>query len=244
MVDMVKNDEAIEDLLKGRLKVIQKKGGYRFSIDAVLLADFTRVKKKDVIADLGTGCGVIPLILSRKAEKSRICGIELSAAAADMALRSIRLNGLDEKISISHGDVRTIKILYPAETFDLVVTNPPYGRPNSGRINPSKDVAEARHEIAGSLDDFLAAAAYLLKYGGRFSLVYPAKRLADLMEGLRKRGIEPKRMRTVHSRQGEAAKLVLLEGIKGGGVEMEIMPPLYIYGNDGGYTAEVEAMYK
>ncbi|MBE9535657.1 MAG: tRNA1(Val) (adenine(37)-N6)-methyltransferase [Proteobacteria bacterium] len=240
---MVKNDEAIEDLLKGNLKVIQKKGGYRFSIDAVLLADFTRVKKKDVIADLGTGCGLIPLILSRKAMQSRICGIELDAAAAEMAARSIRLNKLSEKISIAQADVRAIRALYTAESFDLVTTNPPYGRPDSGRINPTKEVAEARHEIAGSLDDFLAAAVYLLKYGGRLSLVYPARRLADLMEGLRKRGIEPKRLRTVHSRLGEGAKLVLLEGIKGGGVEMEVMRPLYIYDNNGEYTDEVEAMY-
>jgi tRNA1Val (adenine37-N6)-methyltransferase len=161
-----------------------------------------------------------------------------------MARRSVSLNKLSEKIDISHADIRTIKTLYSAESFDVVVTNPPYGRPDSGRINPSKEVAEARHEIAGSLDDFLAAAAYLLKYGGRFSVVYPARRLADLMEGLRKRGIEPKRMRTVHSRSGEAAKLVLLEGIKGGGVEMEVMQPLYIYGNNGEYTAELEGIYR
>lgn len=241
---MIKNDEAIEDLLKGKLKVIQKKSGYRFSIDAVLLADFTRVKKKDAIADLGTGCGVIPLILSRKAIEGSICGIELDADAAEMAARSINLNKLSEKVSISQGDVRTIKGLYPAESFDLVVTNPPYGRPDSGRKNPTKDVAEARHEIAGGLDDFLTASTYLLKYGGRFSAVFPARRLADLIEGMRKKGIEPKRLRTVHSRQGEAAKLILLEGIKGGGIEMEIMEPLFIYGNDEAYTEEVEAMYR
>jgi len=126
MVIMVKSDEAIEDLLKGRLKVIQKKGGYRFSVDAVLLACFTRVKKSDIIADLGTGCGVIPLMLSLRAMEGRICGIELDAGAADMAKRSISLNGLSEKIDICQGDVRTIRELYTAETFDLVVTNPPF----------------------------------------------------------------------------------------------------------------------
>lgn len=226
------------------MKIIQKREGYRFSIDAILLADFTRTKKGDRIVDLGTGSGVIPLILSRKNPSSELVGVEMENAICDMARRSVEMNKLAGRINIVQGDIKDVKELFPPESFDSAVTNPPYGKLDTGRINPQTEKAAARHEITGNLDDFMAAASCLVKFRGRITVIYPAKRLADLIAGLRDRGFEPKRMRMVHSREGESARLVLIEGVKGGGVEMEVLKPLYIYGRDGSYTSEVEEMYR
>lgn len=238
-----KDNKVIEKLLKGKLNIIQKRNGYRFSIDAVLLANFTTVKKQERIVDLGTGSGVIPLILSRLSASREIVGVELDKTVAEMAKESVEINGLGGRISILQGDVTSIRSLLPPESFHLAVTNPPYGKITAGRPNPLPEKAAARHEICGGLNDFLAAAAYLLKYRGRISLIYPVRRLSDVIAGMRAKGLEPKRMRFVHSREGEEARLVLVEGIKGGGVEMTVMKPLCIYNKDGRYTEEVEAMY-
>ena len=239
----LKADEAIEDLLHGSLKIIQKKSGYRFSIDAVLLANFAGIKKGERVVDIGTGSGVIPLIVAFRHKACDITGLELDAATADMAARSVEVNNLSEKISIVKGDIRGIKKLLSPESFGSALANPPYGKLDTGRINPNEQIAAARHEIAGGLDDFLGAASYLLKYKGRFSIIYPARRFADVITGMRRFNIEPKRMQMVHSREGEGASLVLVEGIKGGGVEMEVMKPLYIYASDGSYSGELEEMY-
>ena len=240
----LKADEAIEDLLQGSLKIIQKKSGYRFSIDAVLLANFADIKKGERIVDIGTGSGVIPLILAFRHKACDITGLELDACAADMAARSVEMNKLSGRISIAQKDIRDIKKTFHPETFGAALANPPYGKLDTGRINPNEQIAAARHEIAGGLDDFLGAASYLLKYKGRFSIIYPARRLADVIAGMRSFNLEPKRMQMVHSREGEGACLVLVEGVKGGGVEMEVIKPLYIYANDGCYTSSVEAMYR
>lgn len=239
-----KTSEVVEDLLHGKLKIIQNKDGYRFSIDAILLANFVNAKKRAAIIDLGTGCGVIPIVLSWKNPDNDIKGVEIDSSAADMATRSVALNNLTDKIVIEPGDIKDLRSLYKAESFDIAVTNPPYGKPETGRLNPNSGKAVARHEINGTLDDFLSAAAYCVKFRGRLFIVYPAKRLADLMWGLKKRGFEPKRMRLVYSREGESARLVLVEGVKGGGADMEVLKPLYIYDNEGGYTKEIEEMYQ
>ena len=238
------SNEVVEDLLHGKLKIIQKKEGYRFSIDAILLANFAGTKKRDRIIDLGTGCGVIPLVLSWKNPESHITGLEIDHETAGMAKRSVELNGLIQRITIVQGDVREIKAHVDVESFEIALANPPYGRPDSGRIDPSDQKAAARHEISTSLDDFLSAAAYAVRYRGRIFIIFPAKRLADLITGLKNRGFEPKRMRLVHSRMGEKAKLVLMEGIKRGGAEMEVLAPLYIYDREGNYTPEIKKMYK
>ena len=240
----LKPGEAIEDLLRGSLKIIQKKTGYRFSIDAVLLANFAGIKKGAGVVDLGTGSGVIPLILSFRHESITVTGIELDPESADMARRSVELNNLSEKLSIVDGDLRGIKKLFKPESFASALANPPYGKPGTGRINPNGQIASARHEISGDLDDFLGAASYLLKYRGRLSIIYPARRVADVIVGMRRLNVEPKRMQMVHSREGEGASLVLVEGVKGGGVEMEVLKPLYIYAPDGSYSGEIEDMYR
>ncbi|MDH3974586.1 MAG: tRNA1(Val) (adenine(37)-N6)-methyltransferase [Deltaproteobacteria bacterium] len=247
MTEVKANDladgEAVEDLLQGKLKIIQNEKGFRFSIDAILIAHFARIKKKDNIADLGTGSGVIPLILSYRYPLHSITGIEVDEAAVSMAKRSVDLNNLSEKVNILAGDIREIRTISAPEAYSFVIANPPYGKVGSGRLSEGLSRASARHEVTGGLKDFIKAGAYLLKYRGVMSIIYPAKRLADLMYEMRRCGIEPKRLRTVHSRKGDAAKLVMVEGVKGGGVEMEIEAPLYIYENEDRYTEEVKAMY-
>lgn len=237
------DDEALEDLLKGRLKIIQKKKGYRFSIDAVLISHFARIKKKDNVVDLGTGSGVIPLILSYRYPLNSISGIEIDGVVASMARRSVAFNDLSEKIDIIEADVRALRKEFAPESYSCVVANPPYGKAGSGRLSEGHSKASARHEVTGSLKNFIEAGAYLLKYRGAMSIIYPSKRTADVFYEMRSCGVEPKRLRTVHSRRGEAAKLVMIEGIKGGGVEMEIEPPLYIYKKKDVYSEEIEAMY-
>lgn len=237
------DDEVVEDLLKGRLKIIQKKKGYRFSIDAVLVAHFARIKKKDRVADLGTGSGVIPLILSYRHPDNPVTGIEIDPDAALMAKRSVEINNLSDNITILTGDIRKIRNIAAPESFSFVLANPPYGKAGSGRLSNGFSRASARHELRGSFKDFIKAGAYLLKYRGSLCIIYPSKRLADAIYEMRECGIEPKRLRTVHSRKDDAAKLVLIEGTKGGGTEMEIEPPLYIYKNGDLYSDEVQAMY-
>lgn len=244
LVEIDPEKEVVEDLLHGRMKIIQKRRGYRFSMDAVLLADFVKVRKGCRIVDLGTGCGVIPLILSQKNPLSEMVGIEIDRETADMARRSVELNGLSDRISIVHGDIKRVRSLFPPESFGVAVANPPYGVLRTGRISPKAGRAESRHEISAELDDFISAAFYLVKYGGRLSIVYPARRLVDLVCRFRNGGFEPKRLRPVYSRESGSAELVLLEGIKGGGIEMEVMSPLYIYGEDGRFTPEMEKMYR
>ena len=240
----LKKGESLDDLLKGKLSIIQKIEGYRFSIDPILLAGFAHIKRCDLVADLGAGSGVISLILAYRHRQIKITGIEIDAEQADMASRSLTLGSLNKRAAIIKGDLKEIKSLSPPEIYSVVVANPPYGKATSGRINPDEKIAAARHEIRGGLYDFLKAAAYLLKYRGRVNLIYPARRLADLIYDMRMTGIEPKRLRSVHSNRGEPAKLVLLEGVKGGGVEMKVMDPLYIYDGKGNYSKEVEGMYE
>ena len=224
----VKGDETLDDLLCGDLRVIQKKNGYRFSIDAVLLTNFIGgVPKGESIIDLGTGCGVIPILLAHKTGIKRIVGVEIQGDLADMAGRSIELNDLSQRIAIIHEDLNNLMGLFKAETFDMVVSNPPYQRVDSGRINPDPQKAIARHEIRCSLEDVLAVAEYLVRPKGRVYLTFPAARLADLMSGLNGSGLEAKRLQVVYSGRDPEGKLILLEASKGGGKGLKILKPLF-----------------
>jgi tRNA1Val (adenine37-N6)-methyltransferase len=220
----------------GRLKVIQKKRGYRFSVDAILAAQFVRPVKGGAIIDLGTGSGVIAMILAFRQAGSRVVGIEIQSSLADMARRSVALNGMVGHVEIIEGDLRRIEDLIRPGSFDIAVSNPPYGRLLSGRVNPDGEKALARHEIVGSLDDFLRAAEYALKPGGRVSVVYPARRMVELLCRMRHHRLEPKRCRMVHSYPGKRGDFILAEGIEGGREEVAIESPLYIYDPDGNYS--------
>ena len=173
--------ETIDEFFHGRLRVLQKKKGYRFSIDSLLLADFVTLKKGDRVVDLGTGSGIVALVLALRFPTARIAEIEIQEELADMAERSVALNGLTDRITIYPGDVKKIRKLLEPQSFDVAVFNPPYRKLNSGRINPNGERAIARHEVKGTIDDFLSAARYLLKYAGRVYLVYPAARSLSLI---------------------------------------------------------------
>lgn len=236
-------DETIDELLNGRLKVLQKKKGYRFSLDALLLAHFIRLRRNDSLLDMGTGSGVLALITAMRRPDVRVAGIDIQQDMVAMAQRSAALNALEDRVTFRTGDIRSIRGDFEGESFDAVVVNPPYRKLNSGRINPRGEKALARHELRGTLSDFLEAASYLLKPGGRIFIVYPARRMASLIAGMRAFALEPKRCRIIHSRSDTDGVFVLAEGCKGGGEELEILPPLVIYTEKGEYTEAMKEIF-
>lgn len=241
---MQREDETLDELFGGRLKILQKKSGYRFSIDAVLLADFVRVKRAERVIDLGTGSGVISIILASRFPRSgRFTGLELQRQLADMARRSVALNGLEDRVDILEGDVRELPLSLEEGSFDVAVFNPPYRKAGSGRVNPGEERAIARHEIRSTAADFLKASDRLLKDGGRVYLIYPVRRTVEVLYRMRAFGLEPKKMRIVYSRASSNGDFVLVEGLKGGGEELKILPPLFIYGESGDYSREVQNIF-
>ncbi|MCD6507197.1 tRNA1(Val) (adenine(37)-N6)-methyltransferase [Candidatus Poribacteria bacterium] len=229
----VKEDEVIDTIISPRLKVIQKRKGPKFAVDAVLLAQFTKVSSGDRVVDLGTGTGVIPLILAHTTKAGQIIGVEIQTELADMAGRSVLLNGLQKRVEIIEGDIRRIADILPAGRFDVVTCNPPHRSPETGRVSPNPAIAISRHEILGRLEDFVAAAGYLLKNRGRAVFVHRPERLPDLLELFRREEIAPKRLRFVHPMANRNAELLLLEGIKKAGEGMIILPPLFLSDEEG-----------
>ncbi|KIH77927.1 tRNA1Val (adenine37-N6)-methyltransferase [Geoalkalibacter ferrihydriticus] len=236
------SEETLDELRVGGLKILQQKNGYRFSLDPILLCAFARVGVGERVVDLGTGSGVIALVLARRTAAEHIVGIEVQAQLAERARRSVVLNGLEARVRILTADVRHVDEVLEPHSFSVVVSNPPFRAPGSGRLAPVGERAAARHELAGGLADFLRAAAALLATGGRFYVVYLAERLVDLLEGMRRVGLEPKRLRCVHGRGGEPARLVLVEGRRGGRPGLALEAPLVVFAEEG-YTAEVRAIY-
>ncbi|MCG6533954.1 MAG: tRNA1(Val) (adenine(37)-N6)-methyltransferase [Syntrophales bacterium LBB04] len=236
-------EETLDEILGGRLRVFQKKRGYRFSLDAILLADFVSLKSKSKAIDLGTGSGIIPLILATRFPQVVWIGLEIQAELALLADKSIQLNCLQDRINIVHGDARKIKNIFSAHSFDAVTFNPPYRKINSGRVNPDQEKAIARHEIKGSLQDFLQAAKYLLKPAGNVFTIYPAKRLAELVSCFRANSIEPKRMKFVFSNVESSAEFILAKGRMGSHEELKIEPPLFIYDKDKKYSRQMNAIF-
>ncbi|MBU2261752.1 MAG: methyltransferase [Proteobacteria bacterium] len=236
--------ETVDEILGGRLRIIQKKDGYRFSIDSLLLAHFACVHEDDSLIDLGTGSGIVAMILARRRRCRRIVGIDIQEELVAMAKRSVVLNGLEGRVEIRRGDIRRPESLCAPGAFDAAVFNPPYRRLRSGRMNPDPEKAVARHEIEGAVGYFLAAAGYALREGGRACAIYPSARMVEIVSQMRSRRIEPKRLRMVHSRPGARGVFVLAEGVKGGREELAVEPPLYIYGEAGGYSPEMAAVFR
>ena len=236
------DEETLDEILDGRLRIFQKKNGYRFSLDAILLADFVSLQKKSRAIDIGTGSGIIPLILALRYPHSHWVGLEIQESPGLLAQKNVTHNNLDERIKIIRGDARLYKKLFNAHDFDAVTFNPPYRKINSGRINPGEEKAISRHEIKGSLKVFLEAAKYLLRPAGKVFTIYPAKRLAELVSLFRENSIEPKRMKLVYSSTETNAEFVLVEGLAGGKEELKIEPPLYIYDKNKDYTPQMEAI--
>ena len=238
----IDSDETADALFQGKLKLYQSRSGYRFSLDAVLLARFATVKPGEQAADLGTGNGVIPLILVYLNPSLSVTGVETQQSMAERARKNVQLNGFEKQITILYGDVRAIDSIAARQSHEVVVCNPPYRKPTSGRVSPNAEKQIARHEIKGSLDDFLRAGDYLLPVKGRMAVIYQAAHCLDLLEAMRKVGIEPKRLRMVHSYADAEASLVLAEGMKGGKSALKVLSPLVIYERDQKYTFEVQSM--
>ncbi|MBW6507999.1 MAG: tRNA1(Val) (adenine(37)-N6)-methyltransferase [Desulfuromonadales bacterium] len=239
--------ETLDQLLPGNLQLWQAKAGHRYSVDAVLLARFVCLAPCRQIADLGTGNGVLPLLLSYLGAAEKILGFELQEEMAARARRNVALNGLSGRISIHQGDIRRIQEIVAGGSMDLVVSNPPYRSAASGRVAPNDERARARHELAGTIEDFAAAAGWLLKAGGRFAVVYLAERLNLLFGAMTRAGIEPKRLRMVHATASSDARLVLVEGNKGGRPGLKVEQPLVLYVGcqaERCYSEEVEQMYR
>ncbi len=233
-----------ESLFNGRLTCCQHRTGYRFSVDAVLLAHFFTPRPTENILDLGTGCGIMPLILAYRWPELKLTGLEIQPDLAALARRNVEANGLGDRIDIRIGDLRQIKEIYPAGRFQRVICNPPYRKIETGRQNLDVEQATARHEISADLGAVIRVLNWLLPEGGRADLIFPAVRLGDLLDFLRRDGIEPKRLQMVHGYPGGTGRLVLVEGIKGGGAELEILPPFFIYREkDGEYSEEMARCY-
>jgi tRNA1(Val) A37 N6-methylase TrmN6 len=209
------------------LKIIQKKHGYRYSQDSLQLTDFAHLKKNDEVIELGTGCGVMALILAKRGLGKRIVGVELQKELAELSRRSVKLNSFEEKIEIIEGDIRKVKALFPPNSFDYVITNPPYIETKSGLISPASQKALARHEILSDMNDVLEAIRYLLKPLKRGACVYPATRFGELILKSKKKRLELKRTQFVHPNSKGKAELVMVEFVKEGKPGLEILPPLF-----------------
>lgn len=243
MDGLVKQNERIDDLQFRDLKLIQNPESFCFGTDAVLLADFATVKKNAVVCDLGTGTGIIPILLYGRHNFVRCDAVEIQKDTAEMAQRSMLLNNLQDKITVNCGDLRNVKEFLPSCAYSTVVCNPPYKKSESGEHNASENLTFSRHEATCTLDDVCASASYLLKNGGRFAMINHSDRIVDIFETMRKYNIEPKRIRPVQSRPHLPPYVVLVEGVKDGRPYMNWEPTLYIYDADGNESSEIKRIY-
>ncbi|AGF59289.1 tRNA1(Val) (adenine(37)-N6)-methyltransferase [Clostridium saccharoperbutylacetonicum] len=239
----IKDDETIDDLQLKELQLIQKKDGFKFGIDAVLLSDFAQVKKKHEVMDLCTGTGIIPFLIYGKYNPKSVYGLEIQEEMVDMAKRSVKLNSLEEKVSFINEDLKNIEYLKKLKKFDVITVNPPYKLNNAGIINPNDKLAIARHEILCNLEDVIYAARILLKDNGRLFMIHRPERLADIFTIMRKYKIEPKRVKMIHPKIGKAPNIVLVEGQRDGGAYLKWDAPLYVYDESGKYTKEIDSIY-
>ena len=238
----IKNDENIDDLQLNGLMLIQKKDGFKFGVDAVLLSDFANVKKKHKVIDLCTGTGIIPFLLYGKYNPSSIKGIEIQEDMVEMANRSVELNKINN-IEFIHSDLKDIKFLKTLEKADVVTVNPPYKLSNAGIVNPSDKLSIARQEGLCELENVIEASRVLLKDNGRLFMVHRPERLADIITLMRKYKIEPKRIRMVHPNKNKAPNIVLIEGQRDGGAFLKWDNPIYVYNEDGSYSDQINEIY-
>ena len=239
----VRDHLRVDDLLQGGMKIIQDPSAPCFSMDTVLLADFTQVKAEERVIDLGTGCGILPLLLCVKAPECRIVGLELMERMADLARQSVALNKLEEKISIVCGDIKDSLRLFGNAAFQVVVSNPPYYKVGAGRSNDSLLFSAARSEAYCPLPLLLDRSEALLAPLGRLYLIYRAARAGELLGALAARKLHVERMRSIHPFSDREANLLLIEAKKGGRGETHILPPLVVYQSPGCYSEEMERIY-
>lgn len=245
MIKILKENERIDDLQINNLKIIQNKNGFCFGIDSVILSNFASdIKNNSNVIDLGTGTGIISFLLLAKCNIKYITGIEVQENVAEMVNRSIQLNGLEEKFNVINCNVKDILYNVKRESFDVVVSNPPYKKMNTGGKNLDEVKLISRHEVLADIYDFIEASKKVLKDKGSLYIVHRPERLADIMCALRNNKIEPKKIQFVYSnKESKEAKLVLIKAIKNGGQFLKIEKPLYIYEADGTYSEEILKIY-
>lgn len=239
----IKEYERVDDLHRNGYMIIQDPKRFCFGIDAVILSDFAKVKKGDRVIDLCTGTGIIPILMEAKTKASSFNAVEIQPESAEMAERSVRLNGLQNKITINVGDIKNIDELYKPSSFEVVTVNPPYMNEGGGLQNDFSPKTIARHEVLCTLEDVVYASARLLVTQGRLYMVHRPHRLADIIVTLRKYKLEPKMLRFVHSYYDREPTMVLIEAVKNGRPMTKVMAPLIVYNKDGSYTEEIHRIY-
>ena len=237
------DDESIDDLQLDNLFLIQKKHGFRFGVDAVLLSNFANIKSRHRVVDLCTGTGIVPFLAYGKYKPKEVIGIEIQEDMVEMANRSSQYNGVEDIVKFKNADLKDIDFLKTLGTFDVLTVNPPYKLNNSGILNPNDKLAIARHEVMCNLEDVIIAARRLLKDNGRMYMVHRPERLIDIFELMRKHKIEPKRVQMIQPNIKKAPNIVLVEGQRDGGAYLKWEAPLYIYNEDGTYTKELNKIY-
>ena len=240
---MLKPNERIDDLQRNNYRIIQDPERFCFGMDAVLLSGFAKAKEGDHVIDLGTGTGIIPILMEAKTKASNLVGLEIQPESADMAQRSVELNHLEKNIRIVTGDIREASSIFGAATFDVVTSNPPYMTEHHGITNEKSPKAIARHELLCTLEDVICQAAKLLRPGGSFYMVHRPFRLVDIMVLMREYHLEPKRMKLVYPYIDKDPNMVLIEGLRGGRPRMTVEKPLIVYKEPGVYTDEIYEIY-
>ena len=237
-------NERIDDLEFKNLKIIQNKDGFCFGIDSVLLSDFAKnIKKDSMVLDLGTGTGIIPILLCGKTKLKKVTGIELQEEVAKMAKKSIKLNNLEDKFNVINENILNLNKIYENQTFDVIVSTPPYKKKDTGITNENEKKIISRHEISASLEDFIKISKDLLKDKGEFYMVHRPERLVDIFELMRKYKIEPKILKMVYSYKNKEPKLILIKGVKNAKPFLKVESNLYIYEDTGKYTKEILKIY-
>ena len=240
---LIKEHERVDDLHQGGLRILQSERGFRFGMDAVLLAYFADVRPGDCVADLGTGTGVIPLLLAARGTAGHITALDIQPDVADMAARSVCMNGLQDKITVLQGDLRVAHEQLGYNRFDVVTCNPPYERRGSGVASPLAERAIARHEQACTLGAVAKAAFHRLRQGGRLALIIRADRAVDTLLALKQARMEPKRICMVHPSAERAPNLMLVQANRGGRPGVKWDPPIFVYGPDGAETPQLKRIY-
>lgn len=243
MNNVLKPGERLDDLQRNGYRIIQNPEKFCFGMDAVLLAGFARAYPSQKVLDLGTGTGIIPILMEGRYGVGQLSALEIQEESADMAVRSVALNGLTERIRVIHGDIKEVSNLFEASSFDVVTSNPPYMAEKDGLKNPNEAMRIARHEVLCKLDDVVGAAAYCLKEKGRFYMVHRPTRLGEIFACLRAHRLEVKRMCLVYPYVDKEPNMVLIEALKGGNPGMRVEKPLIVYEAPGKYTREIYDIY-
>ena len=236
-------DERLDDLQRCGFQIIQNPKKFCFGMDAVLLSGFAKAKRGDQVLDIGTGTGIIPILMAAKTKAAHLTGLEIQHESADMAMRSVQFNHLEERITIVQGDVREAGTYFAPASFDVVTSNPPYMIAQHGQTNPDSAKMIARHEICCTLEDVVSQTAKLLKNSGRFYMVHRPFRLAEIFNMLIRYKLEPKRMQMVYPYIDKEPNMVLIEGCRGGKPRMTVEKPLIVYKEQGKYTDEIYEVY-